>query len=349
MIAQSKAQNAVLVGLGMVADMHVTAIKHSHAGVRLIGIHARRPDQARAFAARTDPDLRVYERVKDITTDPDVDFVILATPPDARAEYVAALAAARIPVLMEKPIERDSLRAAALVDQYGAADLPLGVVLQHRMRPAALELLARVNSGALGRISTVETRVPWWRGQEYYDAPGRGTYARDGGGVLITQAIHAIDLMLTLCGPAAQVQALTATSPLHRMESEDFAAAAITFASGAVGSLMASTTHFPGGGDEIILNATRASAHLSANQLTIHWQDGRQESFGTAAATGGGADPMAFTHDWHRLVIDDFATALANNRPPAITGRSALGAQFLIDAIVQSSRSGFRVDLTTGA
>ena len=171
--------------------------------------------------------------------------------------------------------------------------------------------------------------------------PGRGTFARDGGGVLITQAIHQIDLMLHLCGPALQVSAMTASSPLHQMEAEDFASASLRFASGAVGSLMASVTHYPGAQESLVLNGTKASATLSADTLALHVHGAEPVIEGEASAkTGSGADPMAFSHAWHQSVISDFADALKTGRAPTVTGRSALAAQALIDAIQDAARTG---------
>lgn len=335
---------AVLVGLGMVADMHANAIAATEGKVKLHGVFARRTDQARAFADQHGV-TKVYSDFGQICADPAVDFVILATPPDARANYVAQLAAAGKPVLLEKPIERDAKRAREIVETCEAANVPAGVLLQHRARPAALELHRRVAAGALGQIGSVEVRVPWWRDQGYYDAPGRGTFDRDGGGVMITQAIHTIDMMLHLAGPVTDVQGLTQTTPLHRLEAEDFAGALLRFASGAVGTLMASVTHYPGGAEEIVLNGTKASARLTAAQLIWTPRDGAEEVIGDEASTGGGADPMAFSHAWHQAVIEDFALALRENRPPLVPARSALAAQALIDAIGLSSRTGQRITL----
>ncbi|MFK7752793.1 MAG: Gfo/Idh/MocA family protein, partial [Sedimentitalea sp.] len=258
-----------------------------------------------------------------------------------RLEAVKLLADAGKPILMEKPIERDLPTARALVEMCEAQNVPLGVVFQHRMRPAARQLAAL----DLGPIASVEVSVPWWRDAGYYASPGRGTYARDGGGVLITQAIHTLDLMLHLCGPVAAVQALCASTSLHDIEAEDFASAGMVFRSGAVGSMMASTASFPGRGEQIVINAQNASAVLNAAELTIYHQDGRVEQIGAAAATGGGADPMAFTADWHRDVIADFAQALRDRRAPAITGRDALGVHALIDAIQTSSRTGAKTQV----
>lgn len=332
--------NAALIGVGMVADMHAAAIAATKGAVRLAGVLGRDPERALSFA-ETHSVPRTYPDLAGLIADRP-DFAILITPPNARADICAGLATAGIPVLAEKPLERDLPRARALVEVFEAAGLPFGVTLQHRMRPAAQALKSRLNDGVLGEIATVECRVPWWRDQSYYEKPGRGTYAQDGGGVLITQAIHTIDLMLQLAGPVAEVQAIAARSALHDLEAEDFAAAALRFESGAAGSLMASVTHFPGGSEEITLNGTRGSATLSANALTIRPHEGGEEVIGAAGGSGGGADPMAFSHDWHRAVIADFANALIQGRPPAIPARSALPAQALIDAIQTSARSGIR-------
>ena len=337
------ALNAVLIGLGMVADTHARALADAK-GARLHGIYARRPEQAEAFTARHGG-ARIYDDITAIAADPQVDFVIILTPPDARLEIVQSLTTAGKPLLLEKPIERDTIRADEIVTLCEAAGLPCGVTLQHRMRAAAQALKAQLDAGDLGQIGTVDVRIPWWRDQSYYDAPGRGTYARDGGGVLITQAIHTLDLMLHLCGPVAAVQALTANSTLHDLEAEDFATAGLLFRNSAAGSVMATTTQFPGAAEEIVINAERASARLVGDRLTLHWRDGQVEEIAGASETGGGADPMAFSHGWHQAVIEDFAAALRDNRPPAITGRSALAVHRLIDAIAASSRSGQRVEL----
>ncbi|MCU9840198.1 Gfo/Idh/MocA family oxidoreductase [Ruegeria sp. WL0004] len=342
-----KPMHTVLIGLGMVTDLHANAIAATDGEVVLAAVYARNPERAHAFANRHGGP-RVMTSLDEIVADRTLDFAILATPPDARAPYIPTFARRGLPVLTEKPLARTVDEARALIETCETAGLPLGVLLQHRMRPAALALQNRLAQGELGEIATVELRVPWWRDQSYYDTPGRGTRSRDGGGVLITQAIHSLDLMLQFCGPVADVQAITATSPLHQMEAEDFAAAALRFRSGAVGSVMASVTHYPGGAEEIVINCTAGSAHLAANRLMLHRHGHPPEEIGTLSGTGGGADPMAFSHDWHRAVIADFAEALRNGRQPAITGRSALPVQALIAAIERSARTGQRQDVADG-
>jgi predicted dehydrogenase len=213
----------------------------------------------------------------------------------------------------------------------------LGVVFQHRFREASEHLRTLLRQRALGALAVINVSCPWWRAQSYYDEPGRGTRARDGGGVLITQAIHTLDLTLSLAGPIAEVAAIAGTTGLHRMESEDFAAAGLRFANGALGALMATTAAYPGFPERIELIGTEGTAILAAGVVTVHYQDGRRERFGEEQATGGGADPMAFPHDAHRALLADFLDALDQDRSPRVTGREALRVHHLIDAVLRSS------------
>lgn len=306
-------------------------------------VYARNPDSRSKFLADWPQlDARAAASVEEIAAS-DVDFVILTTPPNARAEIVATLAAAGKPILMEKPVERTLSAATALVERCETADVPLGIMLQHRARPVVAELRAVI--GDLGSLRMAEVNVPWWRPQAYYDEPGRGTYARDGGGVMISQAIHTMDLMLSLTGPVAAVSAMSATTGFHDMESEDFVCAGLRFANGAVGQLFATTASFPGRGETVTLHFAEGSAHLEAGQLRIDRRDGTSEVLGQAATSGAGADPMAFTSDWHRFVIEDFAQALTDQRAPLVPGRAALEVHRLIAALEDAGRTGTTVSL----
>ncbi|MEM7752527.1 MAG: Gfo/Idh/MocA family oxidoreductase, partial [Pseudomonadota bacterium] len=266
---------------------------------------------------------------------------IITTPPNARRELVEILAAAGKPILMEKPVERTLQAATDLVELCDELDVPLGIVLQHRARPAVQAL--RQEMDELGGLVAVEVTIPWWRPQSYYDEPGRGSYERDGGGVLISQAIHTLDLMLSLTGPVAEVTAMCATTAFHSMEAEDFVSAGIGFANGAVGHVFASTASFPGEGECIALHCQHGSARLEPGGLQISYRDGRVEQIGAAASSGAGADPMAFTSDWHQWIIEDFAEAITKKRAPMITGQDALQVHALIAAMEKSARLGERV------
>ena len=336
--------NIALIGLGMVADTHLAAIQHSTKGLVLAGVYGRNPKRAQDYAARASDQLGYpvtrFDSVEQIARDPDIDFVILATPPDARLLLIEGLVAHGKPILMEKPIERDLAAATQVVAHCDSAGVPLGIVFQHRARVASLALKSALNQGKLGDIATVDIRVPWWRDQSYYDAPGRGTYARDGGGVMISQAIHTLDLALWLLGPVSSVQAMMCTTPLHNLEAEDWASALYEMENGACGTLMATTAAYPGDAESITLQGTKAAAHLASGVLTLTTLDGKTETYGASAGTGGGADPMAFTHAWHQSVIEDFANTLRTGAEPIATGRSALMSHAVIDAIQIASKTG---------
>ena len=185
----------------------------------------------------------------------------------------------------------------------------------------------------------------WWRAQSYYDEPGRGTLARDGGGVLITQAIHTLDLLLSLTGLPERVTGLATTSPVHRMEGEDTAAALLHYAGGAMAVVQATTAAYPGFPERIELNGTLGTATLESGELQVLFASGKHLQLGARQGSGGGADPMAFDHAAHRTVLQDFIRAVQTGRAPAVSGRSALGVQQVIESIMESSRTGGTISL----
>ncbi|MCR9086649.1 MAG: Gfo/Idh/MocA family oxidoreductase [Rhodobacteraceae bacterium] len=332
-----------VVGLGMAAKPHALALRDLEPRIEVRGCFARSYASRQAFAKAYG--FPVTEDLDGLAIDPSVDALLLVTPPDARTDIVARFAAAGKHVLSEKPLERTTPAAERIVATCDGAGVQLGVVFQHRFRAASEALAGLLAEGALGQVRIVHAVVPWWREQSYYDVPGRGSYARDGGGVLISQAIHTLDLMLSLTGPVREVQAMAATTAFHRMEAEDFVAGGLRFASGAIGSLMATTAEYPGDAETLTLCCERATAELASGVLTLRWRDGRTERIGEEAGTGGGADPMDFPYDWHRALIADFAEAVATGRPPRVTGGEALRVHRLITALETSAREGRLVTL----
>jgi predicted dehydrogenase len=253
---------------------------------------------------------------------------MILTPPATHGELVAKAAAAGKHILLEKPLEISTGRGEALV-------------------AAAERLRALLAEGALGQVVGCSTTIRLWRPQDYYDEPGRGTRARDGGGVLLTQGIHTLDLMLSLAGPVAEVAGYATTTPVHRMETEDLACAAARFASGALGVIDATTAAFPGSPERIELAGTLGAAALAGGDLKVAWHDGRTETIAADASAGGtGADPMAFSHEGHRAVLADFLRAVRTGTPPRVTGREALKVHRLIDALLETGRSGRPVALS---
>lgn len=342
--------NAVLVGTGMVAKTHVGALGDLTDRINFKGVVARKLSRVQAYVdqvkANTDMEPRAYADIAEVAADPDVDFAIVITPPNARHEIISTLAKAGKHILLEKPIERDGAAAAEIVKICEDAGVTLGLVFQHRTREASKQLARLVASGDLGALRVARINVPWWRPQSYYNELGRGTYERDGGGVMISQAIHTMDLALSLTGQVSAVTAFAATSGYHIMESEDFVTAGLEFENGAIGSLMAGTACFPGGTESITLHFENGRAHLEKSVLVIDWIDGRTEEFGaTTTGTGGGADPMAFTHAWHAGIIEDFVDALRDGRAPLVDGREAMKVHRWIDLLTLSAREGRRAEM----
>jgi len=243
-------------------------------------------------------------------------------------------------VLLEKPLEITSAHAERLVAACRSAGVKLGIVLQNRHKPSAERLTALLKAGELGALHGASTIIRLWRPQSYYDEPGRGTLARDGGGVLLTQAIHILDLLLSLAGDAQEVSAFAATTPIHRMECEDLVCAAVRWKSGALGIIEATTAAYPGAPERIELIGAKGTATLASTALEVRWSDGRRESLEPDGSAGGtGADPMAFPHDYHRGVWIDFLDAVQRGGEARVNGEEGLRVHRLIDALLAASKT----------
>ncbi len=347
-MAEKQPVGVALIGAGMIAQTHVKALSDACPVVRLDKIVSRHPERAQHLAAHYKGKTPQFiSDLSAVTSDPAIQMAIVATPPSVRDDIIAPLALAGKHILLEKPVARTTDEAIRVVDICENAGVKLGVLFQHRVRPPAQVAAQIIAKGDLGKLGHVEVVVPLWRDQSYYDELGRGTYARDGGGVLLTNGIHSIDLALSFTGPVTSVQAMTATSPLHRMEAEDFAVAGLQFANGAVGSLVASTATFPHGTEVITLHFERASLRMTKDELITSWRDGRVETTAQAPADPNEVHLTGGKTVWHQKVIENFADAIRNDHPPLVTGREALAAHRLITAIETSSRTGQRVDVTT--
>jgi len=333
-----------VIGAGMASAPHVTSLQALSDKVDVAWLVGRTLRRISAAAAQL-PGARTTTSLDDVLADATVDAAIVMTPPNTHLEIVSRLAAAGKHVLLEKPLERDAALAQQVVDACAAADVRLGVMLQHRMKAGGIAMKQLVDSGALGELACASVDMRWWRPQSYYDEPERGTRARDGGGVLLTQGIHTLDLFLHIVGAPSQLAAVANTSAAHRMECEDVVAAALRYPNGATASLNATVAAHPGFAERIEFCGTLGTATLTGARLEVHLLDGRKQAVGDAAAgTGGGADPMAFTHHGHQAVIEDFLNAVRENREPLINGTSVLPVQRFIDALLESAATQRFVD-----
>ncbi len=305
----------------MVSKVYVEALNSLSNNISVIGIIASNINSSNKFLSSNQieifKNIKIFSSIDEICNNDSIDFAILTTPPNVRIEIVKKLIQSKIPILMEKPIERNLSNAKEI------------------------EILSLKEK--IGKLSAVEIYIPWWREQSYYDQPGRGTYSRDGGGVLISQAIHTLDLALQFTGQINAVTSMNKTSSFHSMESEDFVSAGLEFEDQVFGTLFASTASYPGRTEEIILHYKNVTVLLKSNLLKLFWQNGKEETIGDEESSGAGADPMAFTSDWHRDMILDFQNSIKEKREPIASISSAIEVHRLISMLEYSSKKQMRI------
>ncbi len=332
-----------LIGLGFGAPAHARSLIDLSGRVDAIAA-SRTQERCDAFSAQYD--LPTTTDIDGLFEDPDVSALVIVTPPDTHLALVERAAAAGKHILLDKPLATTTADAARVVEVARKAGVKLGVVLQGRFRDSSLRARELIEAGALGDIAMGTVSVPWWRAQSYYDEPGRGTYARDGGGVLITQAIHLIDLFQSLTGGIAEVAAIAARTRMHDLEAEDFVAAGLMLANGAPGNLLATTALYPGASDRIEIVGTKGTAILIGEWLEVRYQEGSSETAGKPPAEGGlSANTAEMPHEPHRGLIADFLDALDEDRDPGVTGEEILEVHHIIDALLESGREGRKISL----
>jgi UDP-N-acetyl-2-amino-2-deoxyglucuronate dehydrogenase len=274
-----------------------------------------------------------------------MDLVIIGGPSGLHATQGIAAARCGLHVLTEKPIEINTVRADALIEAAKQSKVQLGVIFQDRTKPHIRELKTWIDQGLLGKLLFADARVKWYRPPEYYaDSHWRGTLALDGGGALINQGVHTVDLLLWLLGDVVRVQARTATQ-LHKIEAEDTVAAILEFASGALAVLHATTAAYPGyprrveiSGTEgtVILEHDRIIAANLRNASTAADLAGLLESSGDENQSGSSAAVGDFRG--HQAVLADFLQAIEHNRLPACDGLEGRRSLALVEAIYRAAK-----------
>ncbi len=340
-----------IVGCGMVADFHARAISELR-GAKLIGGYSRNPKSTAAFAKRFN--CKAFASLDQLLGHPNLDAVAICTPSGAHSEPAIAAAKAKKHVIVEKPLEVTLKRCDAIIDACRRHGVVLSTIFPSRFHRASQLLKAAVEASRFGKLALGSAYVKWFRTQEYYDSKDwRGTQSLDGGGALLNQAIHSVDLLLWLIGPIAQVAASTATLAHQRIEVEDCAAATLQFASGALGSIEATTAAYPGWLKRIEICGSTGSAVLEEESL-VRWEFSRMTAsdrkivaeMANRTKTGGGAsDPAAIGHHGHREQYRDILGAIRTGNSPLIDGPASRLSVETILAIYQSARTGRRVSL----
>lgn len=340
-----------IIGCGLIADFHARAISELR-GAKLIGGYDRLVESAGTFAKRFR--CQAFESLDEMLADPRVEVVAVCTPSGAHAEPAVAAARAGKHVIVEKPLEVTLARCDGIIEACAKSAVVLSTIFPSRFHRASQLLKEAVDAGRFGTLSLGSAYVKWFRSQEYYDSKSwRGTQRLDGGGALMNQAIHTVDLLLWLMGPIAELSATVATLAHERIEVEDCAAATIRFANGALGGIEATTAAFPGWLKRIEICGTTGSVILEEESL-VKWEFAKSTSadrrivsaLGDRTKTGGGAaDPAAIGHHGHREQYRDILRAIRRGTPPLIDGPAARLSVEAILAIYRSARTGRRVSL----
>jgi UDP-N-acetyl-2-amino-2-deoxyglucuronate dehydrogenase len=348
--------NVGIVGCGMIARNHLSALR-GIPGVRVAAVHDIDVARARAFAAEHDVP-GAYQDLEEMLGQR-LDAVTICTPHAAHEAGVLAAARHATHVLCEKPIALDVEQARRMVAATEAAGVRFGVLFQRRFWPAARRIRAALDDGRLGLpvCGAVVARLN--RDADYYAEPWRGRRATEGGGVLMTQAIHHVDLLQWFMGPARRVTGRCGTL-VHRgvIEVEDTAAAIVEFASGGIATIQAGTTFRPGLGAQVwVSDALGRVAGISEYPEGVGFTDVSTVAGERVLAAGGpgramGDLPLAEIHEhlvpFHRMQVEDFVDAVRRDREPAVTGRDAIRSLEIVTAIYASSRSGAAVELAAG-
>ena len=339
-----------IVGTGNIAAFHANAISLVP-NTQLVAVHSRREEQGLAFAA--DHHAEYYGDYQAMLAREDIDAICITTPSGTHADLGIAAAKAGKHVLCEKPLDITPQRIQDLVDACIQNGVQLGGIFQSRFGKGALALKEAVDGERFGAISWASAYVPWFRSEAYYASAGwRGTWDLDGGGALMNQSIHAIDMLLWLAGEVEEVSARCGNILHKGLEVEDTAMAWIKFKSGALGVIQGTTTAFPGESKRVEIKGSTGSATL-VDDMPTFWQfetekpedEGIREWVKGAQIGGGASNPTAISIEGHRAQIEDFAAAIREGREPAIPGREGKRAVELICAIYESSRTNSIVKL----
>lgn len=335
-----------IVGTGMIARHHARAIAAVE-GAHLAAVASRSADRAQTLAGELG--CKGYGSVTAMLEDPEIEIVSICTPSGAHLEPALAAAEAGRHLIIEKPLEITLERCDAIIEAAAKHGVQLAGVFQSRFFEAAGVLKQAVEAGRFGDLVLADAYVKWFRPQEYYDQGGwKGTKRFDGGGALMNQSIHAVDLLLWLAGPVASVQAYCGIRGHERIEVEDTAVAALQFENGAMGVLEGSTAVFPGFLKRLEISGTAGSAILEEEDLkSWSFRDETAEDerirarFGAATRTGGGAsDPGAIGIEGHRKQFQEFVESVRSGRPVELNGEEARKAVALILAVYRSAAEG---------
>jgi UDP-N-acetyl-2-amino-2-deoxyglucuronate dehydrogenase len=332
-----------IIGTGAISHKHAQAYKNI--GYDLTVCTDINEESGKRFADQYGCEF--VKRYEDLCRHPRVDYVDVCTFPDFRLEPLEACAEAKKHIQVQKPIATNLETARRMIQRADEAGIRLGVVSQHRFDDSSLFLKKAIAGGRLGRILQADAYVKWWRSAEYYSRPIKGSWATEGGGALINQAIHQVDILLWLAGPVSELFGFWQLHALHKIESEDVVNAVVRYASGATGVLQASTAFWPGYSERVEIHGAKGTAIISGDKLTA-WDvenDAGEPAPVARDVESGASDPMAIPLTPFERQFLDFGDAIRSGRKPSVSGEDGYRALELVISIYNSCREGRKVQL----
>jgi predicted dehydrogenase len=334
-----------IVGCGMIAGFHLRALAEIP-DTRVVALMDQVPGAAQRLSESSKLHCDAYTDLRPMLERKDVEVVIVCTPSGAHMESAVAAAEAGKHVVVEKPLEITSERCDRIINTCAKHGVQLCTIFPSRFADSNRTLKAAIDAGRFGRLTLGETTCKWWRSQEYYDKGGwRGTWALDGGGALMNQAIHNVDLLLWMMGPVTHINGFTATLAHQRIEVEDTAVACLRFANGALGVIQATTSVHPGWPKTIAIYGDHGTAVIEQEDV-LRWEFTpetdedravKQRFAQKVGASGGASDPSAISHVGHQRQLADFVRAIQTKTAPMVDGREGRKAVAVIEAIYQSA------------
>jgi predicted dehydrogenase len=329
-----------ILGGGGISETHARAALEIP-GVQITAVYGQNVDRVAHLAKQYGG--RAYGELEDFLQYGDMDVVLVGSPSGVHAKQAIAAARRGIHVLVEKPLDISTERCDRLIAECERAGVKLGVFFQGRTAPEITWLKRQVDSGGLGNIFLATAQVKWYRPPEYYSASRwRGTWGLDGGGALMNQGIHTLDLLLWLLGDVARVSAHTRTA-LHQIEVEDTAQVLLEFASGAVAMLEATTAAYPGFPRRIELTGTRGTVIVEHDRVvSLNLAEPLAEALPGGSADNNASASSAVVSDvrGHRKLLEDFLFAITTGARPLCDGSEGRRSVEVVEAIYKSARTG---------
>ena len=344
-----KTWNLGIVGSGLIADFHARAIGDLP-DAKFVGCCDKIPERAAALAEKYGA--KTFDTYQDMVASDDIDIVTIATPSGFHLEPAVAAAEAGKHVICEKPLEITLDRIDAMIAAHEKAGTRLGGIFPYRFNDSQKALREAIRSGRFGTISYAGIYVPWWRTDKYYKDSWHGTWKLDGGGAMMNQSIHMVDMLCDVMPPVESLQAYTAAIG-HDIETEDTAVAALRYTNGALGVIYGTTASYPGQFRRFEITGTKGTVIQVENSFTV-WQFADEKpqdekiraKFGAITGGGGVSDPAAITHDNHTRNFKAFLDALETGEDFWIDGTEARKAVEVILAIYESAKQQKPVKLT---